>query len=128
VPTTSTTQTILVVDDEQFIVSLLTEILEEEGYRVRVAGDGEAALEEIARARPDLVVADIMMPRLNGLSLAANLRARPKPIPVVLMSAAVTPRHQGVTFIPKPFDIDDLLRVVDDLLSDEASAEGGAAD
>ncbi|HEV2529519.1 MAG TPA: response regulator [Thermomicrobiales bacterium] len=114
--TSPQTQTILVVDDEQFIVSLLTEILEEEGYRVRVAGDGEAALEEISRSRPDLVVADIMMPRLNGLSLAANLRSLPHPIPVVLMSAAVTPRHQGITFIPKPFDIDDLLRVVDDVL------------
>ena len=114
--TSPQTQTILVVDDEQFIVSLLTEILEEEGYRVRVAGDGEAALAEISRARPDLVVADIMMPRLNGLSLAASLRSLPVPIPVVLMSAAVTPRHQGITFLPKPFDIDDLLRVVDGVL------------
>lgn len=118
--TTTRQQTILVVDDEQFIVSLLTEILEEEGFRVRNAGDGEAALQEIERLRPDLVVADIMMPRLNGLSLAANLRAREDPIPVVLMSAAVTPRHQGITFLPKPFDIDDLLQVVHGALHHDA--------
>ena len=104
--------TILVVDDERFIVSLLTEILEEEGYHVRIASDGEAALRVIESDEPDLVVADIMMPRLDGLTLAATLRSRSHPIPVILMSAAVTPRSHGVAFIPKPFDIDDLLVAV----------------
>ena len=103
---------ILVVDDERFIVSLLTEILEEEGYLVRIASDGEAALRIIESVRPDLVVADIMMPRLDGLTLAAKLRTSKHPIPVILMSAAVTPRSNGVSFIPKPFDIDDLLVAV----------------
>lgn len=105
-------RTILVVDDERFIVSLLTEILEEEGYTVRVAGDGEAALRQIELRRPDLVVADIMMPRMDGLALAATLRTWSRPIPVILMSAAVTPRSHGVSFISKPFDIDDLLSAV----------------
>ena len=114
--TTTPQQTILVVDDERFIVSLLTEILEEEGYLVRIASDGEAALQEIATVRPDLVVADIMMPRLDGLTLAATLRSWPLPIPVILMSAAVTPRSHGVSFIPKPFDIDDLLIAVGRIL------------
>lgn len=109
-------QTILVVDDERFIVSLLTEILEEEGYLVRIASDGEAALRVIESVRPDLVVADIMMPRLDGLTLAATLRSWNHPIPVILMSAAVTPRSHGVAFIPKPFDIDDLLRAVEAIL------------
>jgi len=118
VTTTGTPQqTILVVDDERFIVSLLTEILEEEGYLVRIASDGEAALRIIESIRPDLVVADIMMPRLDGLTLAATLRSWSQPIPVILMSAAVTPRSHGVAFIPKPFDIDDLLDAVDAVLS-----------
>lgn len=107
---------ILVVDDERFIVSLLTEILEEEGYLVRVASDGEAALRLIESVRPDLVVADIMMPRLDGLTLASMLRSSSHPIPVILMSAAVTPRSHGVSFIPKPFDIDVLLGVVGEVL------------
>ncbi len=114
--TTTRQQTILVVDDERFIVSLLTEILEEEGYLVRIANDGEAALRMIDLARPDLVVADIMMPRLDGLTLAARIRTSTRPIPVILMSAAVTPRSNGVSFIPKPFDIDDLLVAVGRIL------------
>lgn len=115
--TTRTRQPIiLVVDDERFIVSLLTEILEEEGYQVQIASDGEAALRVIESVRPDLVVADIMMPRLDGLTLAATLRSWSQPIPVILMSAAVTPRSHGVAFIPKPFDIDDLLGAVGEVL------------
>lgn len=114
--TTTRQQIILVVDDERFIVSLLTEILEDEGYVVRIASDGEAALQEIETTRPDLVVADIMMPRLDGLTLAATLRSWQQPIPVILMSAAVTPRSQGVSFIPKPFDIDDLLVAVEKII------------
>lgn len=124
VTTTSSQQTILVVDDERFIVSLLTEILEEEGYLVRIANDGEAALQEIAAARPDLVVADIMMPRLDGLTLAATIRSWQQPIPVILMSAAVTPRSQGVSFIPKPFDIDDLLIAVGNILGPPPTHHG----
>ena len=116
VTTTPPQQMILVVDDERFIVSLLTEILEEEGYLVRVASDGEAALRMIESARPDLVVADIMMPRLDGLTLASMLRSSSHPIPVILMSAAVTPRSHGISFLPKPFDIDDLLGVVSEVL------------
>ncbi len=119
-----TQRTILVVDDERFIVSLLTEILEEEGYLVQVASDGEAALRVIEAVRPDLVVADIMMPRLDGLTLASMLRSSSHPIPVILMSAAVTPRSHGVSFLPKPFDIDDLLGVVDEVLGPPPARHG----
>lgn len=103
---------VLVVDDERYIVDLLTDLLEEEGYRVKRAYDGIAALEAIDRQIPDLILADVMMPRLGGLALVGSLRERGLTIPIILMSAAVTPRYSDVTFVPKPFDIDHVLHVI----------------
>jgi CheY-like chemotaxis protein len=105
------TRTVLVVDDERFIVDLLAEVLAEEGYRVRTAYDGEAALRDISIAPPDLVLSDVAMPHLNGIELAHRLQAQG--IPVILMSAAVSnPRTPGVGFIPKPFDLSQILDLV----------------
>jgi len=109
---------VLVVDDERYIVDLLSDLLEDEGYRVDRAYDGVAALEQISRHQPDLVVADVMMPRLDGLSLADEINARGLAIPIILMSAAVTPRTDHVAFIPKPFDIDAMLGLIERLLKD----------
>lgn len=110
-------QVVLVVDDERYIVDLLTDLLEDEGYVVQRAYDGVAALEQIERREPDLVVADVMMPRLDGLSLYNEIRQRNGKLPVILMSAAVTPRSGDALFIPKPFDIDALLDLVDESLN-----------
>lgn len=107
---------VLIVDDERHIVDLLEDLFHDEGYRVRRAYDGMAALAAIDREMPDLVVADVMMPRLDGLSLYNRIRERSSTLPVILMSAAVTPRAADATFIPKPFDIDMLLDVVEEKL------------
>ncbi len=112
------TTAVLVVDDERYIVDLLSDLLEDEGYRVERAFDGIAALEQISRNPPDLIVADVMMPRLDGLSLADEINARGLDIPIILMSAAVTPRTDHVAFIPKPFDIDAMLHLIERLLSE----------
>ncbi len=112
---------VLIVDDEHYIVDLLAELLEEEGYGVARAYDGLAALEEVGRTRPDLVLADVMMPRMDGLSLAARLLEQEPRLPIVLMSAAVTPRTDHVAFIPKPFDIDAMLHLIERLLSEEGA-------
>ena len=123
--------TALVVDDEHNIVDLLTDLLEGElGLRVVRAYDGLAALEAYARARPDLVIADIMMPRLDGLALANRLRERYAAQKIILMSAAVLPRTSDFTFIAKPFDIDKMLQTVCDLLAappDRQPPEDGGA-
>lgn len=108
--------TVLVVDDERQIVDLLVELFEDEGYRVQRAYDGLAALAVIERAIPDLVVADVMMPRLDGISMYKEIRARVPGLPIILMSAAVTPRSLDALFIPKPFDIDTLLDAVEECL------------
>jgi DNA-binding response OmpR family regulator len=107
---------VLVVDDERPIVDLLQDLLEDQGYLVRRAYDGMTALQQIDRELPDLVVTDVMMPRLDGLALFNEIRTRASSLPVILMSAAVTPRKIDATFVPKPFDIDTLLDLVDEKL------------
>jgi two-component system, OmpR family, response regulator MprA len=107
---------VLVVDDERPIVDLLEDLLQDQGYVVRRAYDGMTALQQIDREMPDLVVTDVMMPRLDGLTLFNEIRTRAETLPVILMSAAVTPRKIDATFVPKPFDIDMLLDIVDEKL------------
>ncbi len=104
---------VLVVDDERHIVDLLTELLEDEGYRVVSSYDGVDALAIVQAQDPDLVLADIMMPRLDGLALLNRVRERDLTLPVVLMSAAVTPRIQEAPYISKPFDLDVLLDMLE---------------
>ncbi|MGC4107449.1 MAG: response regulator [Thermomicrobiales bacterium] len=105
-------RTVLVVDDERYIVDLLTDLLDDEGYRVISAFDGLTALRKVEEETPDLILADIMMPRLDGLGLLTRVREEYAELPVVLMSAAVTPLIQEVPYIAKPFDLDDLLDIV----------------
>ncbi len=104
---------VLVVDDERYIVDLLTDLLQDEGYEVLRASDGEAALEMLSHHRPDLVVADVMMPRIDGMRLLTIIREHYRNLPVILMSAAVTPQSIEVTFLRKPFDIDVLLDLIE---------------
>ncbi len=106
---------VLVVDDDPTICGLLDDLLGFEGYRIRIAYDGLDALQQLDREPVDLVLADVMMPRLDGLGLAARLRERGTP-PVVLVSAAATPRDTTIPFLAKPFELGDLLGVVEDQL------------
>ena len=112
--------TILVADDESFIVDLLAEVLEDEGHRVVRAYNGAEARERVERDRPDLILTDNMMPRLSGLELIAWLHGRPDlAVPVILMSA-VTPipaPPPPTHFLPKPFDLEDVLARVAQLLA-----------
>lgn len=107
---------VLVVDDEWRIVDLLADLLEDEGYEVIRAYDGAGALESLAESEPDLVIADVMMPRLDGLALTAEIRRRGMTMPVILMSAVVRPRANNVIFVPKPFDIDAVLALIEHTL------------
>jgi CheY-like chemotaxis protein len=122
--------TILIVDDEASILESLQEILEHEGYVVGVAGNGRAALAEVERLRPSLVLTDFMMPHMNGLQLLEALRARPElqELPVVLMSAVHVPPVRGPplwnAFLGKPFEIDALLQVLRDALGTREERTG----
>ena len=117
---THPTATVLVVDDEPAIREVIATLLEDEGYLVRHAKDGLEALDAINGNRIDLIVSDVVMPRLDGASLVRRLRRRGHLTPVVLMSAVYADVDlPGVRFVPKPFEIDRLLGTV-------ASALGSA--
>jgi two-component system sensor histidine kinase/response regulator len=112
--------TILIADDEEFIVDLLATLLEDEGYRVLRAYDGLEALTLAERERPDLVLSDVMMPRLSGIELARRLRISEDGSgpPIVLLSAVDPPRDlpERTIFAPKPFDLEHLATLVARLL------------
>ena len=103
--------TILLVDDEDAVQKLLTYPLEREGYRVVSARDGEEALDRFADANPDLVVLDIMLPRLDGLEVCKRLRAR-STVPIIMLTARDDELDKVVglelgadDYITKPFSI-----------------------
>ena len=125
----ATAPTVLVVDDHRPTLAAVAGLLEGAGYRVRRAPDGAAALAEVGRARPDLVLSDVAMPRLDGLALARALRARRPELPIVLMSAAAgeVASVPGVPLYAKPLEPADLLGIVARLLAAPAGRAPGAA-
>jgi len=112
--------TILVADDEVYIVELLRELLEEEGYHVLPAYDGAQALATIEHACPDVVLTDNMMPGYSGLEVIAYLHHHATcSAPVILMSAVTPlPIPPETHFLPKPFDLDEVLDLVAQVLPD----------
>ena len=114
--------TILVVDDDSGIREALTDILEDEGYAVRSASDGQAALDLLRQQTepPALVLLDLMMPRMNGWQFRSEQRRDPAlaDIPVVVISASANIHDQvhaldAAAFIPKPIEYDRLVGVVE---------------
>ena len=112
------TKTILIADDEEFIVDLLATLLEDEHYRVLRAYDGEQALQAAQREHPQLIITDIMMPRMSGTELASRLRTQEQTdVPIILMSAVRSPiAIPNTIYLPKPFDIEHVLELVTLLL------------
>jgi twitching motility two-component system response regulator PilH len=122
-------QRILVVDDSEEVREFFHAVLELAGYRVQTADNGEDALAKVKRARPDLIVLDVVMPGMDGLELLLRLRsdlAPPVP-PVVLCSgfdltADEAIRRGAVRFLPKPVDARDLVAVVGEVLAGRPAA------
>ena len=118
---------ILVVEDVPHVRELLEVTLRFKGYPVVTAADGLEALEFIARERPALIVADILMPRMDGFAMAHEIRKNPqtRSIPIIFVSATyVTPEDKkfalsfgGVRFIEKPIDTEDFLLTVAEVLT-----------
>jgi DNA-binding response OmpR family regulator len=77
---------VLLVDDEEIVRDVLTRYLEQEGFRVEVAADGEAALDLAARSRPDIVILDLMLPKIDGLEVFRRLRDDGD-LPIVMLTA-----------------------------------------
>jgi DNA-binding NtrC family response regulator len=111
---------ILVVDDEADIRSTISDILGDEGYAVTVAGDAAGARKEVQRAAPDLVLLDVWMPDIDGISLLREWKEAGAPdCPVVILSghgtvetAVEATRLGAVDFVEKPLSLAKLLRTV----------------
>ena len=109
-----TSNEILIVDDEAPIAELLADVLQDEGYNIRVARDGASALLEILKRPPGLVLLDVAMPVMLGSDLLVYLRQHGfSDLPIIIMTAGLSPLvylTQGATeVIPKPFDVDLLV-------------------
>jgi two-component system KDP operon response regulator KdpE len=106
---------ILVVDDEPQITRVLRTTLNAQGYEIRVANDGETALEIVKDFTPDLVITDLMMPNLNGIELCRRLR-QASPVPILVLSVRGEERSKiealdcgADDYITKPFSTGELL-------------------
>jgi signal transduction histidine kinase len=111
------TGTVLVVDDDPDIRTLVAEVLRDAGLTVATASDGAEALSEAARVRPDVVVLDKLMPRMNGTDFASAYRAAGRAAPIIAFCAARdAPQWAAeigaVSYIGKPFDVKELERLV----------------
>jgi len=117
---------LLIAEDDPDIRALLDTTLRFKGYRVSTAQNGMEALEIIQKERPILVIADIMMPRLDGFGLVHRLRLNPvtRAVPVIFITATYVTledrdfslRIGATRFIQKPVDLDVLLKQIDELL------------
>ena len=112
---------ILVVDDEVDLVKTIQFSLEVEGYTVLVSNDGEDALSQARKENPDLILLDIMLPKLDGYKVCRLLKfdERYKHIPILMMTAKtqekdkVLGRETGADeYITKPFDMDELMEKI----------------
>src|SRR5207302_9595163 len=128
--------TILLVDDEDSVQKLLTYPLEHEGFRVLQARDGEEALSRFAEERVDLVVLDLMLPKLDGLEVCRRLRAQ-STVPIIMLTARDDELDKVVGLelgadddITKPFSIREFRSRVRALLrraSAPSAAEGAVS-
>jgi DNA-binding response OmpR family regulator len=123
-------QRILIVDDENDFIELLRYKLAGHGYELIVAHDGVHALSQARQLRPDLILLDILLPDLDGLSVCEILRRQPstKKIPVIFMSALTsevtrrTVAMQAEDFFTKPLDLARLEKRIGQLLHPEPTA------
>jgi DNA-binding response OmpR family regulator len=119
---------ILIVDDEPSIVISLEFLMRREGFEVSAARDGEEGLAAIRTQRPDLVILDVMMPRLNGFEVCEAVRADPALADVRILMLTAKGREAEVrkglalgadAYIPKPFSTHELVGRVHTLLGDD---------
>lgn len=116
-------QRILIIEDEEPMRMALADLLAAEGYRALTAADGESGLERALGEKPDLILLDVMMPRLDGFAVCAELRRLANAVPVLMLTAKgqIEDRVHGLDagaddYLVKPFSTDELLARVRALL------------
>ena len=119
-------RSILVVDDEEVTREILQILLEMEGFTVFAAADGLEALEKVAECRPDLIILDLMMPRLDGLGVCKQLRAQPETADLAIILLSGNSQDRAVTaglraganaYLMKPIDPPLLLSEINKYLN-----------
>lgn len=114
-----------VVDDDPDVADLVALALRKDGFKVEIVHGGTAALDRLATEPYDLVVCDLVMPEVNGISVYRAVEERPEPRPAMLFLSGYHDaggyeeflRGAGVQMMPKPFDVDDLKATVRQLLA-----------
>ena len=123
---------VLIVDDEPDILTLVTAGLRQSGYEILVASDGLEGLEKAQGGKPDLILVDVSMPRMNGFQMVQLLRMDEslKRVPIIVITAsrqkdeAAWREQVGVTlFVLKPFEPQELLGKVQEALRSHASSQ-----
>jgi CheY-like chemotaxis protein len=109
---------VLVVDDQEVIRDTLQTALDDEGFTVECAANGQEALDIMERWKPCVILLDLMMPVMDGWAFRAEQQRSGNTVPVVLLSAAgELERHKealgAVAIIPKPFDIDNVVSAIE---------------
>ncbi|HBI45690.1 MAG TPA: response regulator [Planctomycetales bacterium] len=124
-------KTILVVDDDVELSDGLRMVLERQGYRVIQARDGQQGQKQVYQQRPDLVILDMMMPRMGGYPVLEHFRDKTDAPPIIMITANEGSRHKAyaeylgvVDYIRKPFAMERLLEAVErGLKGKDASAD-----
>jgi CheY-like chemotaxis protein len=127
---------VLVVDDDPDILDAICDILESEGYRVSRARHGLEALQRIDAERPAIILLDLMMPVMDGVTFAQRLRDRAEDgtlgasIPIVVISAEGNPQKAAAVgaagYLAKPFDIETLLTQVASMTASSSGSDATA--
>src|SRR5438552_816520 len=112
-------KTILIVDDDRELVEGLRAVLERQGYRVMSAHDGHQGKQAIYNQRPDLVILDMMMPRMGGYPVLEHFKGKTDAPPIIMVTANEGSRHKAyaeylgvIDYIRKPFAMERLLETV----------------
>ena len=123
---------ILFVDDDSSLRKIFTKYLEEAGYVVALAVDGQEALEQVRQEPPALIVLDVMLPKMNGYEVCATLKRDPatRPIPIIMYTAKGQPREHFVGFmfgadayLGKPASAKELLQHIARLLAGSSPSD-----
>jgi DNA-binding response OmpR family regulator len=117
-------KTVLVVDDDRELNDGVRAVLERQGYRVIQASNGVQARQAVYDRRPDLVILDMMMPRMGGFPVLEHFKGKADAPPIIMITANEGSRHKAyaeylgvVSYIRKPFAMDELLEAVEQALS-----------